>query len=92
MMGSVPYATLTTIPADVDFQLETMRVDHASADSSVGQVVASAIVARSNMIERLIHVYFKYFPKLHHILVTDKEEEARTWLTNQMEEISRTGS
>jgi hypothetical protein len=92
MMGKQPYGMLTIIPEDVDFDMGAMRMDHLAPDRSMGQVVATAVVARSNMIERLIHVYFKHFPQLHRILVTDKEDEARAWLATQMEEIANTGS
>ncbi len=92
VMGGVPYATLTIIPEDADFQLETMRMDHAASDRTNSQVIATAIVVRTNMIERLIHVYFNYYPQLQRILVTDKEDEARAWMSQQLDEISDTGS
>ena len=92
MMGGASYATLTFIPLDMDFTLDTMRIDHAGPDRSEGQILATAIVTEANMIERLIQVYFKYFPQLHRILVTDKEDEARAWITAQLAEIASTGS
>lgn len=92
IMGGQPYGMLTIIPEDVDFNLDAMRMDHLAVDRSLGQVVATAVVAKAGMIERLITVYFKYFPQLHRILVTDKEAEARSWLMAQLEEISNTGS
>lgn len=92
MMAGQPYGMLTIIPENVDFNLDAMRTDHLAVDRSLGQVVATAVVAKASMIERLITVYFKYFPQLHRILVTDKEAEARSWLMAQLEEISNTGS
>lgn len=80
------------IPEDVDFDLETMRTDHSAEDHSQGLIVATAIVVKTNMIERLMHVYFKYFPQLQRVLVTDKEAEARSWSTAQLDQISNTGS
>lgn len=92
LMGQRHYATLTIIPEDTDFTLDSMRSDHAAPDRTSGQVVASAIVTHSSMIERLTHVYFKFFPHLQRLLVTDNEQEARTWLHSQLEELSNTGS
>lgn len=92
MMGDRSYATFTVIPTDADFTLETMREDHGDGDRGQGRILASAIVIHSSMIERLTHVYFKYFPQLQRVLVTDDEAEARAWMTAQLEEISRTGS
>ena len=92
LMGARSYATFTVIPADADFSLETMREDHGDGDRGQGRILASAIVIHSSMIERLTHVYFKYFPQLQRVLVTDDEVEARAWMTAQLEEISRTGS
>lgn len=92
MMGSTSYGTLTIIPEDVDFHMDAMRTDHLGPDRSLGRVIATAVVAKASLIERLIHVYFKYYPQLQRILVTDNEAEARAWITTQLESSSETGS
>ena len=92
VMGNRPYATLTLIPEDVDLNLETMRQDQGQADRTQSQLLASAVVARSSMIEMLTKLYFSYYPQLHRILVTDDEQAAREWIEQQLEEIARTGS
>ncbi len=92
VMGNRPYATLTLIPEDVDFNLETMRQDQGQPDRTQSQLLASAVVARSSMIEMLTKLYFSYYPQLHRILVSDDERTAREWLEQQLEEIARTGS
>lgn len=92
MMGAHPYGTLTVIPADVDFDMNTMRVDHSGPDRLEGRIVATAVVAKASLIERLTHVYFKYFPQLQRVLITDKEEDARAWIIAQLDEIAKTGS
>lgn len=91
LMGSTPYGMLSIIPEDVDFELGAMNVDHMLQDRREGLLVAIAVVARANMIEMILKLYFSYFPQMSRILVTDKEAEARSWLTAQMEEVSRTG-
>lgn len=92
VMGDRPYATLTLIPEEVDFNLETMRIDQGQADRTQSQLLASAVVCRSNMIEMLTKLYFSYYPQLHRTLVTDDEQGARDWLERQLKEIARTGS
>ena len=92
IMGSKSYSTLTIIPEDTDFSMESMRTDHAGPDRSESQIVATAIVAKSTLIERLTNVYFKFFPQLQRVLVTDNEAEARVWMERQLKEIAETGS
>lgn len=92
IMGSAPYATLTIIPEDTDFSMESMRTDHAGADRSESQIIATAIVAKSTLIERLTNVYLNFFPQLKRMLVTDNEAEARAWMEQQLKEIASTGS
>lgn len=92
MMGARPYATFTLIPEDTDFQMDSMRTDQTAEDRSRSQLLATAIVVGSTMIERLTHVYLTYFPQLQRVLVTDNEQEARAWMDAQLEELSNTGS
>ncbi len=92
LMSTRPYAMLTIIPEDVDYQLPTMDKDHLAEDRTLGQLLATAVVARANMIEMLVKLYFSYFPQMHRIHVTVNESEARAWLETQLEEHTRTGS
>lgn len=92
VMGTRPHATLTFIPENVDFELETMRQDHGKPDRTEAQVLASAVVVSSSMIDMLTKLYFSYYPPIHHVLVTDNEEEARAWLNERMGGIAGTGS
>src|SRR4029450_4035789 len=71
LMGDRPYATLTIIPGDVDFQLAAMNGDHAKVNRSQGLLIATAVVCRANMIEMLTKLYFSYFPQMHRVHVTD---------------------
>lgn len=92
VMGTRPHGTLTFIPEDVDFELETMRQDHGRADRTQAQVLATAVVVGPGMLDMLTKLYFSYFPPLQRVLVTDNEVEARAWLKERMEEIAGTGS
>ena len=80
IMGSAPYATLTIIPEDTDFSMESMRTDHAGADRSESQIIATAIVAKSTLIERLTNVYLKFFRSSSACwLRTTRPRRARGW-------------
>jgi hypothetical protein len=92
LMGDRPYATLTIVPEDVDFQLGSMNMDHAAVDRTQGLLIATAVVCRANMIEMLVKLYFSYFPQLHRVHVTDNEAEARAWVEAQLEENAKTGT
>jgi len=92
LMGTRPYGMITIIPEDVDYQLPAMDKDHLAEDRTQGQLVATAVVARANMIEMLVKLYFSYFPQMHRIHVTADEVEARAWLETQLEQDTRTGS
>ncbi|MBK6752672.1 MAG: hypothetical protein IPG69_03590 [Flavobacteriales bacterium] len=92
MMGAHPYATLSIIQEDVDFQLQAMNADHAGQDRSEGLIMATAVVCHANMFQMLVKIYFSYFPQLHRVRITDNEPEARAWLEEQLQEIARTGS
>ena len=92
IMEKARYGMLTLIPEDVDFQMNSLKVDHMAADRLQAQVIATAVVAKANMVEMLVKLYFSYYPALHRILVTDNEVEARVWLNAQLEEIARNGS
>lgn len=92
LMGARPYAMLSLLPDDVDFELSAMGVDHLKEDRADGHLLAIAVVVRANMIEMVLKLYFSYYPWLRRILVTDKEEEARAWMDEQFRELAGTGS
>lgn len=85
LMGNRPYATLTIIPEDVDYNLDTMGRDQGQADRTESQVIASAVVVGASMIEMLTRLYLSYFPQMQRILVTQSEDTARAWLAEQMQ-------
>lgn len=90
LMGNTPYAMLSLLPEDVDFELGAMQVDHLADDRRDGNFLAIALVTRTNMIQMVLKLYFSYYPMLTRLLVTDKEHEARAWMTEQLEQL-RTG-
>ncbi|MEZ4808486.1 MAG: hypothetical protein R2815_13565 [Flavobacteriales bacterium] len=92
VLGDTPHATLTILPEEMDYRSETMQQDQGAMDRGTGALLASAIVTKDSMVEMLTKLYFSYFPQLHRIRVTASEQDARSWLATQMEEIARTGS
>lgn len=83
LMGAHPYAMLSVLPPDVDFELNAMNVDHLREDREEGLLLAIAVVVSANMIEMVRKLYFSYYPWLRRILVTDKMDEARGWIEDQ---------
>lgn len=92
IMGHARYGMITIIPDDVDFQLNTMHMDHLAVDRALANVIATVVVAQGNMIEMMVKLYFSYYPQMHRVLVTDDEAEARSWLAAQLAEAGATGS
>ncbi|MEO8067610.1 MAG: hypothetical protein ABI599_07960 [Flavobacteriales bacterium] len=92
LMGNTPYAMLSIIPEDADFELAAVNVDHLAEDRRDGLMIAIAVVARANMLQMILKLYFSYFPQMNRILVTDREPEARAWLDVQFKEMGLTGS
>ncbi len=90
LMGTRPYATLTIIPEDVDYDMDTMSVDQGQADRAESQLLAIAVVAKASMIGMLTRLYFSNFPALPRVLVTQHEQVARDWIASKLEEGSAT--
>lgn len=88
LMGDQRYAMLAILPGDTDFEVAAIEVDHLAQDRRDGLITAMAVVARANMIEMLLKLYFAHFPLLDHLLVTDKEDEARAWIRQRLEEMA----
>lgn len=87
LMGNTPYAMLSLLPEDIDFELGAMNVDHLAEDRRDGNFLAIAVVTRTNMIEMVLKLYFSYYPLLTRLLVTDKEADARAWIDVQFQEL-----
>lgn len=91
LMGEQPYAMLSFLPEDLDFELTAMNVDHLKEDREEGHLLAIAIVVRANMVEMVLKLYFSYYPWLRRIKVTDSEEEARNWMDEQFNQLAAAG-
>jgi predicted metal-dependent hydrolase len=92
LMGKRSYATLTIIPENVDFHLDAMGADQSAPDRKENQLVATAVVAKTEMLQRLTKLYLSYFPQPQQVHVTGDEQAARMWLEQRLNEIAHQGS
>jgi hypothetical protein len=81
-----PYASLSLIPEDVDFQLAITQQDHYSASRGNDGLIAWATVARGAMLDMIAKLYFSYFPQTFPVLATANEKEARAWIEAQLDQ------
>ncbi len=85
VFGERPYASLSLIPEDVDFQLDITQQDHYIAKRKSDPLVAWAVVSRGPMLEMISKLYFSYFPQTFPVLTTADEQEAREWIEAQLD-------
>ncbi|HMC96261.1 MAG TPA: hypothetical protein VKG92_01280 [Flavobacteriales bacterium] len=85
IFGDRPYASLSLIPEDVDFQLDITLRDHYSTSRGNDGLVAWATVARGAMLDMIAKLYFSYFPQTFPVLTTANEQEARVWIEAQLD-------
>ncbi|MCO6483687.1 MAG: STAS/SEC14 domain-containing protein [Flavobacteriales bacterium] len=86
LMGDRRYATLTIIPADVDYAMESMAEDQGRDEKGRSQIIASAVVAGGQMIELLTRLYLSTFPQRQMTFITSDEQAAREWLATKLEQ------
>src|SRR5690349_6482765 len=58
VMGNRPYAMLSILPEDLDFEMGAMNVDHLADDRSEGNIKAIAVVSGTGMLEMILKLYF----------------------------------
>jgi hypothetical protein len=83
----MPCVMLSIIPRDMDFDVSVTGVDHFAAERDQDTLRALAVVVKDNMSEMVTKLFFSYFPTVFRTRVFDDEEEARTWLKNQLVEV-----
>ena len=82
------HAVLAIFPNDADFDMAIMTQDHYAGRTVVGCTRFLAVAANSLMHERMASLYFAYFPQTFATKIFIEEEEARTWLSEQLAERS----
>ena len=75
---------LMVLPADIDFDLSVLAIDHHAVNGGCGLARRLAFAAQSPFNERLARIYFRYHPRLEETVVFLEEADARAWLTQGM--------
>lgn len=75
-----PYKVLAVFPPESDFDLGVMMEDHYRGRGLESCTAALAIAAQSTMMERMVDLYYAYFPQRMTVGVFVEEKEARAWL------------
>jgi hypothetical protein len=84
--GDARQVVLAVFPADADFDMAVMTQDHYHGRPLAGCTKLLAVAANSLMNERMVSLYFAYFPQTFPLKVCEEEEEARMWLREQLAE------
>ena len=79
---------LSIFPPDVDFDLDVMTKDHYHGRGLENCTKALAIAAGSTLNERMVGLFFAYFPQQFSTSVFLMDTDARSWLTAQLAERS----
>jgi hypothetical protein len=79
-----PHPVLVIYPQDGDFEISVMTMDHYTGRKAQGLTRCMAIAANSLMHERMVSLYFAYFPQPFAAQAFVEEDEARTWLSSQL--------
>lgn len=75
-----PYRVLAVFPPEGDFDLGVMMHDHYAGRGLENCTRMLAIAASSTLIERMVNLYYAYYPQRFRMQVFLQEEDARRWL------------
>lgn len=77
------------MPLDVDFNMTFMKLDHFKAAGMHSCMAALAVFTDNPFLERLMGLYFAYFPQPYPLRVYRTRSEALAWLNEAHEEMKR---
>lgn len=80
LCGSGRYPVLVVLPKDFDFEVDAISHDHYQDRGLEQCTYAVAWDAGSELGERLVEMFYTYFPQRFPVRVFRSEEEARGWL------------
>lgn len=80
LCGRGPYAVLVTLPDDIDFEIAVLSKDHYDDRGLEECTYAVAWDAGSEVNEKLVDIFYRYFPQPFPVKAFHSEEEARAWL------------
>lgn len=72
---------MTVLIPDMDFEIQVPTTDHHQPLAT--NTIAEAVVAPTNMLQKIAQMYFRYFPQSHPTGVFTDEVSARNWLNQQ---------
>lgn len=81
--GSKRYRVLVTLPSDLDLDMDVLSVDHYERRDMHLCTYAVAWDAGSLMNEKLVEIFYRYFPQQFPARAFTSPEEARDWLARQ---------
>lgn len=82
--GDGEYVMLSILPEGLDFKLEVTTSDHFRPEKYDTGLKALAVVAMDSMGEAVAKLYFSYFPQEFPTRIFPSEEQARTWLLEEL--------
>ena len=82
LCGKGKYTVLVTLPEEVDLDVDVLTQDHYHTRDLEDCTYAVAWDAENTMNERLVELFYTYFPQRFPVKVFRSEEEARGWLTS----------
>lgn len=71
---------LAVIPAELDFALNVLSMDHSALQGGIARGRRLAFVANNSLNQRLAEIYFRYYPRAHETEVFMHEADAKDWL------------
>lgn len=80
LCGRGPYAVLVTLPDDIDFEIAVLSKDHYHGRGLEECTYAVAWDAESEVNEKLLEIFYRYFPQPFPVKSFLSEDEARAWL------------
>jgi hypothetical protein len=81
--GSGRYRVLVTLPPDVDLDMDVLSLDHYDRRDMHLCTYAVAWDAGSLMNEKLVEIFYRYFPQQFPVRAFTSAQEAREWLARQ---------
>ncbi len=78
-----PHDVLAVFPPELDFDMQVMTKDHYLGRGLEHCTASLAVAAGSPMNERLVSLYFAYFPQPFETRVFTDEREASLWLEDR---------
>jgi hypothetical protein len=84
IQGHTPVGLLLIVPEDTELDMSIIGTDHLRVHQATDNVLGFAVVARSSVSEVLLRLYKAYYPTTFETEVFTAEEEARTWLSDQV--------